>query len=292
MMKMPAVEKLIDVPLAAGESPVWDHVATCLWFIDITAPALFRFDPHDGALARFDMPASIGSVGLAPAGRLVVALRTGVHLFDPADGTLEFLCHPEPDRPANRLNDGKVGPDGAFWIGSVYEKMAAEPAGALYRVSPAGEVRTIREGVHASNGLAWSPDGRTMYHADSMVHEIRAYDLDPASGEASRPRQLIALDPEWGNPDGAAVDAEGFYWSAGISAGRLNRISAEGELVESVRLPIGWPSMPCFGGPDMRTVYVTSLGRKTNGVANVGSLYSFRTDVPGLPSDVFGVARS
>lgn len=284
------VTVLIDFPLALGESPLWDPHGEVLWFIDIEAPAIFRLDPRSGAVERFDTPETVCSLGLAKAGRLVVALRTGVHLFDPATGAYEFLVNPEPDRPTNRLNDGKVGPDGAFWVGSMFEQRPYHPTGALYRVSPEGEVRRIRDEIHCSNGLAWSPDGLTMYHADSVIPEICAYHLDPRSGEVSEFRRFIALDPDLGRPDGAAVDAEGCYWSAGITANRLNRISPAGELLESIVLPVSWPTMPCFGGPDLRTLFVTSLRRPEDAQPQDGTLVSLDVGVAGLPPYVFDTA--
>lgn len=282
------VHGLIDFPLALGESPLWDPAEKVLWFIDIEAPAIFSLDPASGALRRFEPPATVGSLGLATGGRLVVALRSGIHLFDPNTNTYEFLVHPEPGRPSNRLNDGKVGPDGAFWVGSMFEHRPYQPTGALYRVSPAGEVTLIRDHIHCSNGLAWSPDGRTMYHADSVIPEICAYTFDPATGDTSEFRRFTALDPGIGRPDGAAVDAEGCYWSAGITAHRLNRISPTGELLESFALPITWPTMPCFGGKDLRTLYVTSLRRRENDDPQDGTLVSLDVGVAGLPPHIFG----
>lgn len=284
-----AVRTHIDFPLGIGESPLWDDAAGVLWFIDIEAPAIFRLDPATGGLERFDTPRTVASLGLAPQGRLVVALRSGVHLFDPATGAFEFVAQPETGRPMNRLNDGKVGPDGAFWVGSMFEQRPYSPTGALYRVAPDGHTRLIRDGVHVSNGLAWSPDGRVMYHADSVLPEIRAYDFDPRTGQTGAFTQLIALDPQLGRPDGVAVDVEGCYWSAGVTAGRLNRISPEGALLQSLTLPVAWPTMPCFGGPDLRTLFVTSLRRDEAGQVQDGTLISFPVDVAGLPAHRFGV---
>ncbi|MGC1303946.1 MAG: SMP-30/gluconolactonase/LRE family protein [Caulobacteraceae bacterium] len=283
-----AVTTLIDFSLSIGESPVWDPHAGVLWFIDIEAPAIFRLDPVSGRLDRFPTPQTVASLGLAGGGRLVVALRNGVHLFDPQAGVFDLLAHPEPNRPANRLNDGKVGPDGAFWVGSMSEHRPYQPTGAFYRVAPSGEIRCIRQGIHVSNGLAWSPDGRTLYHADSVVPEILAYGFEPATGALTEPRVFARFDPDIGRVDGAAVDAEGCYWCAGITAGRLNRFSPAGALMDSLPLPIRWPTMPCFGGPDLRTLYLTSLAREEGGVGQVGSLVSLDVGVAGLPPYVFG----
>lgn len=274
---------VIDFDLAVGESPLWDDRRQALWFVDILAPAIFRLD-GDGAVVRFDMPDPVGSIGLCGDGRLVVALRSGVHLFDPDGGRLDFLVQPEPDRPMNRLNDGKVGPDGCFWVGSMHDTVPRQPTAALYRVTPAGQVDKVLDGLKVSNGLAWSADGRTMYHADSRGPQVTAYAFDPASGGMGPGRTLAVLSEAAGLPDGAAVDVDGFYWSAGVSAGCLNRIAPDGRIVEVIGLPAPAPTMPCFGGPALDRLYVTSLARDGIG----GTLLATDAGVRGVAVARFG----
>ncbi|MGL4287970.1 MAG: SMP-30/gluconolactonase/LRE family protein [Phreatobacter sp.] len=281
-------EVLTDIGLEIGESPVWDDAREVLWFVDVLAPAVMCLTPSTRSVRSYPMPAPVGSMALAHDGRLVVALRTGVHLFDPGSGELAFLVHPEPDRAMNRLNDGKVGPDGCFWVGSMHDALPRAPTGALYRVTPAGACTRVLDGIKVSNGLAWSPDGRTMYHADSRGPFVRAFDFNAASGEIANPRLLLSLTEEQGLPDGAAVDRDGIYWSAGVTAGRINGISAGGVLVGSVVLPVSAPTMPCFGGADLRTVYVTSLASDRSGRHQPGTLIAFRSEVPGLAVGRFG----
>ncbi|MBN8943368.1 MAG: SMP-30/gluconolactonase/LRE family protein [Rhizobiales bacterium] len=283
-------EVLTDVGLEIGESPVWDAARGVLWFVDTLSPAVFCLMPSTRGVRAYPMPAAVGSLGLAHDGRLVVALRTGVHLFDPGSGTLAFLVHPEPDRGMNRLNDGKIGPDGCFWVGSMHDSLPRAPSGALYRVTPAGDCTRILDGIKVSNGLAWSPDGRTMYHADSRGPFVRVFDFDVASGGLANARLLLSLTEEQGLPDGAAVDRDGLYWSAGVTSGRINRIAPDGRLVDSIVLPVSAPTMPCFGGADMRTVYVTSLASGRTGRHEAGTLIAFRSQVPGVPVGCFGGA--
>ncbi|MEL3892061.1 SMP-30/gluconolactonase/LRE family protein [Ferrovibrio sp. MS7] len=279
-------ERLIDRPLQIGESPVWDEQRQCLWFVDILAPAILRYDWASRSLADSAMPSAVGSIGLASQGELVVALRSGVHLFNPDTGALRFLVQPEPDRPMNRLNDGKVGPDGCFWIGSIHDASPRQPTAALYRVTPEGKSQLVLDDLKASNGLAWSPDGGILYHADTRGPYIASYAFDRATGALSERRLLRECDEASGLPDGAAVDAEGCYWSAGVSAGCLNKLAPDGRLLDSIKLPVAAPTMPCFGGPDLRTVFVTSLAKN----AEPGSLISFRVETPGLLSPRFQVA--
>jgi len=281
----PTIIQLIDTPLAVGESIVWDDRGNCLWFVDILAPALFRLDPVTRDLRRWDMPAAIGSFGLCADGRLIVALRTGVHFFDPRTEAFEFLVHPEPDMPGNRLNDGKVGPDGAFWVGSMDDRPDKEPVAALYRVAPDGTATKVAEGLTVSNGLAWSADGRTMFHSDSRQRWIAAYDFDTATGAVSNRRIIRTMTDDEGRPDGGAGDAEGYYWSAGVSAGRLNRIAADGTIVQQIPLPAPAPTMPCFGGEGLRTLYVTSLQREGKAA---GTVLALDAGVAGAPIARFG----
>jgi sugar lactone lactonase YvrE len=191
-----------------------------------------------------------------------VALRHEVGIFDPDSGDFRRLASIEAERGSDtRLNDGKVGPDGAFWVGTMddRERPDKEPIGSLYRVTADGKVERKIEGVIVSNGLAFSPDGRTMFHSDSRAKWIDRWSLDPATGAISDRKRIADLDDATGRPDGGATDAEGFYWSAGVSAARLNRFSPEGKLVMTIPVPVAAPTMPCFGGAGLRTLYVTSL---------------------------------
>ena len=253
------VRLAVDAKCTVGESPVWSAAEQALYWVDILAPAVHRWHPASGTRCSWPMPAAVGSLGLRAGGGLVLALRSGFHLFDLNTGALTLLAHPEPDRPTNRLNDGKVSPDGAFWAGTMDDRPEKEPVGALYRLGADHRVERRAEGVKVSNGLAWSPDGATLYHADSRGGAIWRHTHDMATGTIGAREVFVALRPEWGRPDGGAVDAEGCYWGCGIGAGRVNRFSPEGELLAWIELPVTHPTMPCFGGPGLKTLYVTSL---------------------------------
>jgi sugar lactone lactonase YvrE len=204
------------------------------------------------------MPSAIGSLGLREGGGAVVALKNGFHLFDFESGSLTFIVDPEPDRPDNRLNDGKVGPDGRFWAGSMDDRADKEPVAALYRLDVDGTCHKMADGLIVSNGLAWSQDGTTLYHSDTRLCFIHAYDYDKVSGSLGARRLIAQLTDDVGRPDGAAVDVEGCYWSCGISAGRINRFRPDGELDGWIEMPVPAPTMCCFGGPDLKTLYVTT----------------------------------
>jgi sugar lactone lactonase YvrE len=244
-----------------GEGPVFDDRRDALWWCDIAERAVHGFFLHEDRTETHRFESEVGSIGIAETGRLVVALRHEVGLFDPESGIFERIAEIEADNPDTRLNDGKVGPDGAFWVGTMDDRNVTrkEPLGSLYRVDASGKVERKIEDVIVSNGLAFSPDGRTMFHSDSRGRWIDRWNFDAATGEISGRKRIAVLDDETGRPDGGATDATGAYWSAGVSAARLNRFSPEGELLESYPVPVAAPTMPCFGGPGLTRLYVTSL---------------------------------
>jgi sugar lactone lactonase YvrE len=245
-----------------GEGPVYDRRRNALWYCDIPARTVHRFALADGAAGRWTFPSEVGSLGVAESGRLVVALRHTVGLFEPDSERFDEIAHIEMARGSEtRLNDGKVGPDGAFWVGTMDDRglPVREPLGALYRVAGDGSVERKVDGVIVSNGLAWTPDGRTMFHSDSSGRWLDRWDFDPATGAIGNRARIVTFDDATGRPDGGACDAEGYYWSAGVSAARLNRIDRNGAIVESHPVPVAAPTMPCFGGPDLKTLFVTSL---------------------------------
>lgn len=251
--------RLLPTPLAGtGESPVWDETIGRIWWVDIRAPAVHRTDPATGATETWPMAEPVGSLGLCRSGALLLGLKSGIHRWNPGSGDLRLLAAPEADRPANRLNDGKVSPEGRFLVGSMGDPPQGA-TGALHRYDPDGTCVLLLDGVTISNGLAWSPDGRTLYHADSRSGEVAAWDYDLATGAIAGRRLLRRLTEEEGRPDGAAMDTEGGYWSAGVSAGRLNRILPDGSIARSIALPVARPTMPCFFGPGLRHMFVTSL---------------------------------
>ena len=288
-------ELLLDVKNAVGECPTWCVKEQVLYWEDILAPALFRWDPKTNEVRRWDMPETIGSFGLREQGGLIVALRTGVYLFDPETEALTLFANPEPNKPENRLNDGKVGPDGRFWVGSMHDVPVGpqtRPTGALYCIEPDGSVRKMLEGILCSNGLAWSPDGRTMYFSDSRAPYIKAFDYDVETGELSNERMLAQPAEAVGRPDGATVDAEGYYWSAGVSAGCLNRFSPSGELVEVLPVPTPSPTMPCFGGEDLKTLFITSHRQSDaqpddESAATAGGVFTLKMPVAGVKTSYF-----
>lgn len=253
---MTQFELVWDSRCGVAESPVWDAPRRRILFCDINGKKINALHVDTGARETWDLPEVVGSFGLCRSGRLVVALRHRVVLFDPATQAVIPLTGAVIEPTTNRMNDGKVGPDGAFWVGSMDENSPRQPLGALYRVTADGTIEKRSEGYAVSNGLAWSPDGRTMYHSDSTSAIIEAWDFDPPTGATANHRVIAKLTNEDGRPDGAAMDANGNYWSAGPSAGCINCFSPTGQLLEKLPFPVPGPTMPCFADGYL---YVTSL---------------------------------
>jgi sugar lactone lactonase YvrE len=282
---------VLDIKASLGECPVWSVAEQVLYWVDINAPSLNRYDPAGGRNAVMPMPESIGSFALRRAGGFVVALRSGFWLAR-ADGTLTRKVADAPYDPSHhRFNDGRCDPQGRFLAGYMNERRDAGTA-ALMRLDADFAQTRLLAGMTISNGLAFSPDGRTMYHADTPTQVIRAYDYDAASGIPANPRVLARFTDEGDRPDGGAVDRDGCYWSAMYRGGSVLRISPDGSVLARFPVPAMCPTMCAFGGADLRTLYVTSA-RQMRPLAELaalplsGGLFAMAVDVPGLPEPAF-----
>ena len=277
-----------------GESPVWDAEAQALFWVDIRRPALRRLDVVSGAVETRAMPDLVGAVALAGAGRLLVAVGGEVTLFDWAAARFETVAA-LPARPAgHRFNEGRCDRQGRFWVGTMHNDTRA-PEGTLFRLDGDGHdghtLVPVRTGISIPNSLAWSPDGRTMYFADSLHHAIAAHPYDPATGTPGEGR-IFARTTAPGFPDGSASDAEGFLWNAEFNAARLVRYARDGRVDRVVPTPVGRPTSCAFGGRDYETLYVTTTSQamseaelRDNPLA--GALLAFEPGVPGLPEPIW-----
>ena len=261
----PPFDGMLAWPVAnrVGESPVWDATSRCLCWIDVRAPAVMRLDPASGAFTRWHLPEVVGAMALTRSGRAILALRHGLAWFDPASGALSPLDDIADEPAGNRLNEGKLSPGGGWFVfGSMDDRPGPRQAtGSLYRADPAGRVTRLHAGLTTANGVAWSPDARWLYFSDSFAGRIFRAAWDEASGAMGEPALFARSDEAAGRPDGALVDSDGTYLSAGVSAGCLNRLSPQGAWLGHMPLPVRAPTMPCFGGPRGRTLFVTSLVR-------------------------------
>jgi sugar lactone lactonase YvrE len=285
---MTAVELAWDCRCGTGESPVWDERNGRVIFTDIPRGAIHTYWVATGATRSWNLPEVTPSLGLCRSGRLVVALRSRVVLFDPESERVTELCRIDQP-PSVRLNDGKVGPDGCFWVGGMDEGKPRQPNAALWRVTPDGRAERRQEGYCNSNGLAWSPDGTMMWHADTTPGKVEAFDVDAATGGLANRRALVTFTDAQGRPDGGATDAFSHCWSAGNSAACLHRIAPDGLVVDRIELPVPRPTMPCFAG---EWLFVTTLREGVDAATlerhpTMGGLFRLRAPVGGAPVGVF-----
>jgi sugar lactone lactonase YvrE len=274
-----------------GEGPLWDPEDRLLYWVDIKGRSVHRFDPATRRDVEWPTPEDVGSLARRAAGGLVVALRSGFHFLDVVTGAIRPVAQPERDRQENRFNDGKPDRRGRFWAGSMHDPETL-PTGALYRLDPDGACHRMVDGVVCSNALCWSPDGRTMYHADTMRRVVWAWDSDPDRGEIANRRVFVELPPGEGAPDGATVDAEGCVWLAHWDGWRLTRYDPAGRTERVVRLPVQRPTCPAFGGPGLDVLYVTtaSIGLSADALAAqpwAGGILALDPGVRGVPEARF-----
>lgn len=250
-----------------GEGPLWDGARSVLWWVDIKGRRLHRTDPADAARdAMWDLPGQPGCLACCADGSLLVALQAGIARFDPDRGVLSAALPFETDRPGNRSNDGKPGPDGAFWVGTMPDTWEGRFTGALWRLAPRVPPQRVFDGIGCPNALCWSPDHRTLYFADSRRRRVMAHGFDAATGAAQPGRVLLDLAatplglPDAAVPDGATVDDLGRVWVAIWDGGCVLVLAPDGEVVRRLDLPARRPTCPAFGGPGLETLFVTSAG--------------------------------
>jgi sugar lactone lactonase YvrE len=292
-----------------GESPFWHPDEQRLYWVDIDARLVRRLDVGSGTVESWPMPSEPGCIAPALGGGLVIALRNGVVMARQWGGALEPLATATEfgyDPVTTRFNDGKADPAGRFWGGTMYEPRDAQKA-KLYslewRLGETPLIKTQAGEATVGNGLAWSPDGTTVYWSDTSSHQTRAWDWGIGVNQLRNERvlrQWPAKPAGWqsgmpgygGRPDGAAVDAEGNYYCAMFEGARIVKLSPAGELMADIPVPAQCPTMPCFGGADLKTLYLTTAlsKRPAHELAtypHTGCIFSMQVDVPGLPVNFF-----
>lgn len=275
------------VAAALGEGPLWSPAGGALWFVDIKGRTIHRYHLKTEDKKSFPVPEQVGFVALhAHDGRLVAGLQSGLHLFDPVEGTLDKLADVEADDLGNRINDGHTDHGGRLWFGTMDDAIGRR-SGALYSWDG---MRCMRHegGFGITNGPCASPDGRTFYLTDTLDRTIYAYDLSP-DGVLSNKRPLLIVEEGAGNPDGTIVDAAGDLWVALWGGSCVRRYSPDGELRQQVDLPAPNVTKLALGGPDLRTAFVTTAREDMDEAALAerplaGGLFAFRVETPGLPA--------
>jgi sugar lactone lactonase YvrE len=267
-------ERILDSGERLGECPLWEERTQTLWWVDIQAQEIKCFDGRD--LTVRAMPEPVGSIALRADAGLLAAMQTGLYLLDTDQGNSAptLLAAPHGKPADHRFNDGRCDRAGRFWVGTLKDPEFT-PTGVLYRYD--GAFTRHRQGIRVPNSLAWSPDGRVMYFADSPRHKIWAFDYDSDTGRLSHER--VFATPHPGFPDGSCVDADGCLWNAEYGGGRVVRYTPQGRIDRVITLPPEAPTCCCFGGAQLDTLYITT--------ANGAGMWALRPGVTGLPEARF-----
>lgn len=285
-MVAPRISCVVDARARVGEGPVWDGVDGVLWWTDINGRCMHRYDPRTGRDESFELGIRVGCFSLRKAGGMILAAEHGFWSWLPGGGAPEHLLDVEADRVDNRMNDGGCDRAGNLFASSMNLADPRRAEGACWRLTPEFGVERIIDGVRIGNGIAFSPDNRTFYFADTPEKKVTARDYDAGSGRISPPRTFADTSMLAGLPDGATVDADGCYWLAGVTGGQLYRFRPDGHLDRTIELPISRPTRPMFGGPGLDKIYLTSI--HVDGERHSGGLFLIEdVGTRGLPEPRF-----
>ncbi|MES2142094.1 MAG: SMP-30/gluconolactonase/LRE family protein [Pseudomonadota bacterium] len=281
-----------DEIMLLGEGPLWHPVEHCLYWVDIVAATLHRLDPITKNVKKFRMPSQIGSIGWRAKGGLIAALSDRFVSIDTETGMVQTIALPLQKDHQVMFNDGKCDRQGRFWAGT--KDIAEEnPIGSVYRLDAAGKTTEMLNGFTVSNGIAWNLDNTRMYICDSPKRQIYQYEFDPIEGRLGREFKIFAqISEEAGFPDGLTVDSEDYVWSCHWDGWQITRYTPTGEIDSIIPMPVSRPTSCCFGGPELKTLYVTSASVRLSASAladapQSGMLFALETDVKGLAEPAY-----
>lgn len=282
---MTQVRRIGDTIDVLGEGPIWDVREQAFYWTDIRSRLVRRYDWASGRVEAWTLPEMVGSLAVRERGGLLLAMRPSVSLFDPATGKLEIIAAPEADQPNMRFNDGKCDRQGRFWAGTMDDE-SRTPSGTLYRIDERGCVPKLG-GIKTPNSLCWSPDGTTMYFADSRTQVINAYPYDVHTGEIGAAREFHRVEPP-AIPDGATVDAEGYLWVAYYRGGRVTRVAPDGRVDRAIELPVTQVTSCQFVGPNLDVLFITTANQRMTpeqlaAAPLAGALFAVEAGARGLP---------
>lgn len=281
---MGLVTTALRIDAKLGECPRWDEQSQTLFWVDIDNYRLNQFDPSTGENNYLQLDEEVGCFALAESGGFVAGLRSGFVKIASLAGGIQAITDPEADKPWQRFNDGRCDAAGRFIAGTLNPNKDAY-SGHFYSLQQGQANKLVGENW-TSNGLAFSPDSKTLYYSDTPRHTIFACDYDLITGEVSNERIFAEFPKGWGRPDGAAVDAEGNYWSALYGGGRVVQINPQGEIINTIAVPAQNPTMVAFGGADLKTLFITTTKAGSAEEAEQyplsGSIFSVDVEVAGL----------
>ena len=286
-----AVELVVDCRNRLGEGILWNPRDGRVWWTDIEGQTLWSYDPVAGEAEHFETPGRICCFAPRHGGGMVAAFADGFAYYDVASGRRTDIAAFEPDSPNTRLNDGRTDRQGRLVAGGVDEKTSAAIS-SVVRLDPDGTVTPLIEGVSCANGTCFSPDGRTLYFADTPTRTMVAYDYDPDSGGLGAKRVIATFEDQPGAPDGSCVDAEGYVWNAQWGGHRLVRYAPTGTIDRVVEVPVANPTCCAFGGPALDTLFITSARedmspQQLEAEPTAGSMFAIKPRVRGLPDTSF-----
>ncbi|MFN8528864.1 MAG: SMP-30/gluconolactonase/LRE family protein [Anaerolineae bacterium] len=287
---MVEVEPVLTVQNEVGECPIWHPDENALYWVDNESTCFFRFDPKTGAHEKIDIGIGIGVIALRQMGGLLIATHRGLETWDFNTRSLTLIANAEADKPMRRFNDGAVDRVGRFWVGT----MGDANNNGLYCLEDDHTVHQVDAGFDISNGIGWSPDGRTMYFTDSTPAIIYAYDFDLLRGTIANRRIFVDSSDRRGVPDGLTVDLDGFVWSARWDGACIDRYDPDGRLERTIPLPVRCPTSAAFGGDELRDLYITSARyeltpEQRKKPSADGDLFRLRfdEDIRGIPAASF-----
>lgn len=288
---MDSVERVGGIGCAVGESPVWWAAQDAWLWVDITARRIWRMQAASGALRSWSTAQMVACLALSRQGGVIAGMESGIFhlaLGEADEPAATLLAAPAELQPGMCFNDGRCDRQGRFWSGTMCLDGRAE--GQLYRYADGALSAPVVSNLVVQNGLAFSPDGRTMYLSDSHVSRqlVWAFDYDPVSGTPSRQRLFVDMHEHPGRPDGAAVDVDGCYWICSNDAGCVLRFTPQGKLDRTLAVPMAKPSMCTFGGAGMDVLMVTSISAGApEGDAHAGATVLLRPGVQGIAETLF-----
>jgi len=278
------VESVFAVAATLGEGPVW--IGDALWFVDIKAHRLYRFDPASKTAQHWTAPDQIGWVLPSERGDLIAGVKTGLHRFDPATGTFTLFHDPEPQHPDNRLNDATTDSRGRIWFGTMDDNEAAT-TGRLHRLANGQTADSGLPAVAITNGPAVSADATMLYHTDTLGKRIWRVPIHD-DGTLGTPVLHVEIEDGAGYPDGCVIDSENCLWTGLWGGWRVRRYDPAGVAIAEVRFPVSNITKIAFGGADLRTAYATTASKGLDPAARAvqpeaGNLFAFDPGVAGLP---------
>lgn len=286
------VDHLLPLQAELGEAPLWDPATGTFWCVDIIRCRLIAYDWEPGTTTEWPLPALGGGLALSADGRLLVATQTGLFFFDRTSGDYQFFVDPEPDVPINRLNEGKVDPQGRFWIGSICT-LGRRSTGSLYRLDREGRTERVLRDIAVPNCLVWTADRTRVLFTDSAKKVIWSFAYHAEAGTLSDRQVFADCSSYAGIPDGGALDQDGCLWNAEFGGGRIIRYDPGGRINREIALPVTQVNSLAFAGPALDHLVITTskrllspTERETQTLA--GDLFVIRPGVRGLAEPTFG----